>query len=135
MIVDVRDDALCHVRMLESVHVQNGERYIAWSTETANVEEVAELVGNVCPTAEIQVRPMGTTSNPTQGGAPDPAQEAALRRIWTNCDLRNDRIVAATGVTFRPIAESVRDCVESLLSVGEVVPDRKPPGYRLTSVY
>ena len=33
MLVDVRDDAECHIRLLESVQVQNGERYIAWSTD------------------------------------------------------------------------------------------------------
>ena len=48
-----RDDALCHVRLLESVHVGNGERYIAWSTETATVEEIEQLVGSVVPEAGI----------------------------------------------------------------------------------
>ena len=33
MTVDVRDDAACNVALLESVDVQNGERYIAWSTD------------------------------------------------------------------------------------------------------
>ena len=32
--VDVRDDAACHVGLLESDRVRNGERYIAWSTDT-----------------------------------------------------------------------------------------------------
>ena len=33
-------------------------------------------------------------------------------------------IIAATGVTFRPLEESVRDCVESLMSIGGVEPER-----------
>ena len=33
-------------------------------------------------------------------------------------------IIGATGVTFRPLEESVRDCVESLMSIGGVEPDR-----------
>ena len=33
-------------------------------------------------------------------------------------------MIAATGVTFRPLEESVRDCVESLMSIGEVEPER-----------
>ena len=40
MIVDVRDDADCHIGLLESTEVHNGERYIAWSTETRNVEDI-----------------------------------------------------------------------------------------------
>ena len=34
MTVDVRDDAACHVALLESVKVKTGERYIAWSTDS-----------------------------------------------------------------------------------------------------
>ena len=52
------------------------------------------------------------------------AREAELRAIWAQLDLRNDRVRAATGVEFRPFEESLRDCVESLLSVGEVEPRR-----------
>ena len=50
------------------------------------------------------------------------AREAELRAIWARCDLRNDRVRAVTGVRFRPDAESLRDCVESLLAVGQVQP-------------
>ena len=49
MVVDVRDDAACHVGLLESVSVQNGERYIAWSTDTPKVEEIAGLVSSLLP--------------------------------------------------------------------------------------
>lgn len=49
MVVDVRDDAACHVGLLESVTVKNGERYIAWSTDTPKVEEIAELVSSLLP--------------------------------------------------------------------------------------
>ena len=50
------------------------------------------------------------------------AQETELRAIWAACDLRNDRIRAATGVEFRPFDESLRDCVESLLAIAKVKP-------------
>ena len=43
MTVDVRDDAICHVELLSSVAVKNGERYIAWSTDTVNVEYVKRI--------------------------------------------------------------------------------------------
>ena len=49
MLVDVRDDAECHIRLLESVQVQNGERYIAWSTETRNVEDIAARIDQLLP--------------------------------------------------------------------------------------
>ena len=50
------------------------------------------------------------------------AREEKYRAIWAQCDLRNDRMRAATGVSFRPFDESLRDCVESLLTVAEIKP-------------
>ena len=50
------------------------------------------------------------------------AREAEFRAIWAGCDLRNDRIKAVTGVEFRSLDESIRDCVESLLAVAKVKP-------------
>jgi len=38
------------------------------------------------------------------------------------CDCRNERIQSVTGVEFRPFEESLRDCVESLISIGGVKP-------------
>jgi hypothetical protein len=40
MTVDVRDDAACHVGLLESDRVANGERYLAYSTETRDYEDI-----------------------------------------------------------------------------------------------
>ena len=45
-----------------------------------------------------------------------------MREIWAQCELRNDRIRNAIGIEFRPLDESIRDCVESLLQVAEVKP-------------
>jgi hypothetical protein len=53
------------------------------------------------------------------------AREAELRAIWAGCELRNERMRAATGVEFRDLDTSIRDCVESLLTVGGVVPKRR----------
>ena len=53
------------------------------------------------------------------------AREAEMRAIWAGCDLRNDRIRAVTGLAFRPLDESLRDCVESLLAVAGVQPRRR----------
>ena len=49
-------------------------------------------------------------------------RETKYRAIWAASDLRNDRIRAVTGIEFRPFDESLRDCVESLLSVAKVKP-------------
>ena len=49
MTVDVRDDAECHIRLLENVNVKNGERYIAWSTDTRKVEDVCASIDRLLP--------------------------------------------------------------------------------------
>ena len=121
MTVDVRDDAECHIRLLESVMVENGERYTAWAAEMHNVEDICAGIDRLLPELRHD------TAVPTEVH-PERLQkrEAEFRAIWAGCDLRNDRIRAVTGVTFRPFDESLRDCVESLLSVGGVVPKRRP---------
>ena len=53
------------------------------------------------------------------------AREAEFRAIWARSDPRNDR-ARALGVAFRPLDESIRDCVESLLAVAKVQPKRRP---------
>jgi nucleoside-diphosphate-sugar epimerase len=117
MPVDVRDDAQCHIRLLESVHVQNGERYIAWSTETRNVEDICADIDRLLPE-------LGHDTPEVTDEFPERIQvrEEELRGIWAQCELRNDRIRAVTGVEFRPLDESLRDCVESLLTVAKVEP-------------
>ncbi len=119
MPVDVRDDAESHVRLLESAQVRNGERYIAWSTETRKVEDICAMIPRLLP--ELGFEPPAVTD-------PFPervqAREAELRSIWAGCALRNDRIRAVTGVQFRPFEESLMDCVESLIAIGKVRPRR-----------
>lgn len=120
MTVDVRDDAACHVGLLESVQVKNGERYLACSTERRNVEDVCASIDRLLP--ELQhVAPPVTDPFPDRVKA----REAEFRGIWALTELRNDRIRAVTGVSFRPLDESIRDCVESLLAVAETQPVRR----------
>jgi nucleoside-diphosphate-sugar epimerase len=115
MTVDVRDDAECHVRLLESTEVGNGERYLAWSTDTRNVEDICADIDRLLPE-------LGHDTPRVVDPFPEriQAREAEFRAVWARCDLRNDRIRAATGVAFRPLDESIRDCVESLLSIAKV---------------
>lgn len=117
MTVDVRDDALCHIGLLESAEVWNGERYIAWSTDTRNVEDICADIDRLLPELNHDT-PAVTDPFPER----IQAREAEFRAIWALGDLRNDRIRAVTDVTFRPLDESIRDCVESLLSVAKVRP-------------
>jgi nucleoside-diphosphate-sugar epimerase len=121
MTVDVRDDAECHIRLLESAEVKNGERFIAWSTDARNVEDVCADISRLLPE-------LGHATPQVTDPFPDriKAREAEFRGIWAGCELRNDRIRAVTGVTFRPLDDSIRDCVESLLSIAKVRPVRKP---------
>ena len=55
------------------------------------------------------------------------AREAEFRRIWAGCDLRNERMRAAAGLTFRSLDDSIRDCVESLIAVAGVQVKTKAP--------
>ena len=120
MTVDVRDDALCHIGLLESTEVKNGERYIAWSTDARNVEDICADIDRLLPELRHDT-PTVTDPFPER----IQAREAEFRAIWAQCELRNDRIRAVTGVTFRPLDESIRDCVESLISVAGVRPKVK----------
>jgi bifunctional dihydroflavonol 4-reductase/flavanone 4-reductase len=121
MTVDVRDDADGHIGLLESVAVKNGERYIACSTERRNVEDICASIDRLLP----ELRFAGAK---LVDPFPDriKAREAEMRAIWAGTELRNDRIRAATGVSFRPLDESIRDCVESLIAIAKVEPVRRP---------
>jgi nucleoside-diphosphate-sugar epimerase len=115
MTVDVRDDAECHARLLESTEASNGERYIAWSTDKRNVEDICADIDRLLPELNHATPPV-TDPFPERIRA----RESEFRRIWALGDLRNDRMRAATGVAFRPLDDSLRDCVESLIAVAGV---------------
>lgn len=121
MTVDVRDDADCHIGLLESDKVHNGERYIAWSTDRRDYADMCTSIDRVLPELRHDTGPV---VDATPGRLK--AREAEFRSIWAGTILRNDRVRAATGVTFRPLDDSIRDCVESLMSVAGVEPKRRP---------
>jgi nucleoside-diphosphate-sugar epimerase len=112
MIVDVRDDAACHIGLLESPLVRNGQRFLAWSTDARNAEDICADIDRLLPELHHDA-PAITDSFPERVQV----REAEFRSIWAGCDLRNDRIRAATSVVFRPMDDSIRDCVESLISI------------------
>ena len=127
MTVDVRDDAACHIGLLESAAVQNGERYIAWSTEMRNVEDICADIDRLLPE-------LGHDTPEVTDKFPEriQAREEELRGIWAQCELRNDRIRSVLPISFRPLDDSIRDCVESLLVVAGTRPVLRK-GYRLRS--
>ena len=88
--------------------------------DTRNVEDVCASIDRLLPELNFDAP---TVTDPF----PDhiKAREAALRAIWAGCDLRNDRIKSVTDITFRSLDDSIRDCVESLLAVGDVQPRRR----------
>jgi len=120
MTVDVRDDADCHIGLLESVQVSNGERYIAWSTDQRTVEDICASIDRLLPE-------LGFAGAELIDPFPEriQAREAEMRAIWAGCELRNDRIRAVVPISFRPLDESIRDCVESLVSVAGIEPVRR----------
>lgn len=115
MTVDVRDDAACHIALLESTEVRNGERYIACSTERRDVEDVCASIARLLPELDFAGAEL-TDSHPER----IQARETQMRAIWAGTELRNDRIRAVSDIEFRPLDDSIRDCVESLLTVAGV---------------
>jgi nucleoside-diphosphate-sugar epimerase len=120
MPVDVRDDAACHVGLLESEQVANGERYLAWSTETRNYEDICTSIDRILPELHHDCGPI---VDPTPVRLK--AREQEFREIWAGLELRNDRIKAVVPITFRPLDDSIRDCVESLMAVAGTEPHRR----------
>src|SRR5690606_17910902 len=100
--------------------VSNGERFIAWSTETRNYEDICTSIDRVLPE-------LGHDTGPIVDNAPErwKAREDEFRSIWAGCILRNDRIRQVTPVTFRPLDDSLRDCVESLMAIAGRQPQRR----------
>ena len=122
--VDVRDTCAVQIAILESVMVKNGERYIACNTNKIDVEEVCARIDRLLP--ELGFATPDMTEDLDEGGI---ARRAERRAVYAGTDLRNDR-TRALGIIYRDLNDSLRDMVESLISVGEVNPVLRP-GYSL----
>ncbi len=121
MTVDVRDTAAVHIGLLESLDVVNGERYLAWSTERRDVENICADIDRLLPELGHDT-PLITDPFPER----IQARKEELGSIWAQVELRNDRIRNLLDMDFTPLDVSLRDCVESLLEVGGVEPKLRP---------
>jgi nucleoside-diphosphate-sugar epimerase len=120
MTVDVRDTAEAHVGLLESSKVRNGERYLSVSGDKRNVEDICADIARLLPELNFEV-PAITDPFPER----IQAREAELRGVWAQAELRNERVRDATGMSFRSLDESIRDCVESLIAVAKAPVKRR----------
>ena len=93
---------------------------LAERTCCSQVEALAASVARLLPGFDPSLEPEDTLPPGVQ------AREAEFKALWGAVDMRNDRVVAATGVAFRPFDETLRDCVESLVAVGGVAPRLTP---------
>jgi nucleoside-diphosphate-sugar epimerase len=119
--VDVRDSAECQIGLLTSVFIENGERYIAYSTDKIDVEEVCARIDRLLP--ELGFATPDMTEDLDEAGL---KRSRERRAVYAGTDLRNDRMRAAVGITFRDLNDSLRDMAESLITVGEVTPVQRP---------
>ena len=115
--VDVRDTAECHIGLLRSVMVRNGERYIAYSTEKIDVEAVCARIDRLLP--ELGYATPDLTENLDEAGQ---KRARERRAVYAGTDLRNDRIRSVVPIAFRHLNDSLRDMAESLITVGKVPP-------------
>jgi len=99
-----------------------------WSTDTPRIEDIVKGTARVLPKADIDpARQIVDTNSPEVQ-----KHKSELKQIWSGVQLRNDRIRTATGQTFRPLEQSLRDCVESLITIAERKPRvRSNPGSKL----
>ena len=111
--VDVRDVAEAHIRMLERDGLENGERFIAWSTETRNVEDVCASIDRLLPElgfagATLLIpcpkRSRRARLNFEQSGTAVNCETTVLKPPWV--------------WNFARSTNPIRDCVESLITVG-----------------
>ena len=119
--VDVRDTADCHIGLLDSVNVTNGERYIAYSTDKIDIEEVCARIDQLLP--ELGYATPDLAQNLSEK---DLQRSRERRAVYAGTDLRNDRMRSVVPIAFRDLNDSLRDMAESLISIGEVVPALRP---------
>ncbi|MAI42711.1 MAG: NAD-dependent epimerase/dehydratase family protein [Candidatus Azotimanducaceae bacterium] len=114
--VDVRDTAAVQIAILESVMVQNGERYIAFNGQRIDIEDVCLGINHLLP--ELGYATPNVIEDLDEKGL---ERRARRRGVYASTDLRNDRTLAL-GINYRDLNVSLRDMAESLILIGKVDP-------------
>lgn len=118
LISDVRDIAENEIRLAESPTVLSGSRFILLSGTLVQPAEIGVRIMSLFPkfqcTLPSEVLPM------------EGAKEVVLPSdVWLQFQPRNDKVVAEVGAEFHSFRETLRDMVDSLISVGGVQPSLK----------
>jgi nucleoside-diphosphate-sugar epimerase len=115
--VDVRDTAEGHVLLLENAEVQSGERFLLWSTNKLQIEDLVSMVGGLFPAAGFD-----TTAEVVDKESDDVKKNKAyFTAVWAGVQLRNDG-ARRIGAHFRPFEATLRDTAESLVAICGVQP-------------
>eukprot|EP00930_Biecheleria_cincta_P086378 TRINITY_DN7567_c1_g1_i1.p1 TRINITY_DN7567_c1_g1~~TRINITY_DN7567_c1_g1_i1.p1 ORF type:complete len:731 (-),score=102.31 TRINITY_DN7567_c1_g1_i1:284-2281(-) len=128
-IVDVRDTAEIHVRLLESnisglQADAHGNRFFLCSAESIRVEDLGAAIARLLPEIDLDPEDITCHSNRAQEDLVHSfgLTESEMRKIWMGCQLCNEKVCAALGFAFRPLDVSLLDCVASLMSVAGMRP-------------
>ena len=89
MTVDVRDDAACHVGLLESDRVANGERYLAWSTEMRRYEDIVASIDRILP--ELRHAPGSIVDHSPQRWQAREPSSGASGTVWSCVTIASGR--------------------------------------------
>ena len=118
--VDVRDVAEAHIRIFERLGglVSSGDRYLLTDMTRIHPEDIGKRINDLFP--EYKAADMiglddqgGTTTKPI-----DP--------VWDRVQARNDLSRARLGADlYTPFEVTLRETVESLVTLGGVVPVRR----------
>jgi nucleoside-diphosphate-sugar epimerase len=125
-IVDVRDVADLQIRAMTAPEA-SGERFIAvrqfmWMSEVAGVlrdrlgTAAAKVPSRTVP--NLVVRGMGIF---------DPGIRSIVSQLGQKVELSNEKAETLLGWSPRPVEETIVDCAQSLVAIGDR-PDRRPTG-------
>lgn len=110
LVVDVRDVAEAHLRLLESSTVASGSRYLVVSSDKLYFSDAGRYIQEALP----ELTSVAVTCQPGVLGKLSPVQAELL---WSRLQLRPDAVIAATGMAFRPLLETLRDNVLSVQAI------------------
>lgn len=105
--VDVRDVAEAHVALLESSSLISGSRFLVVSSDKVYFSDMGRYISAALP----ELKGVPTTCGPSFLGKMS-SVDAEL--LWSRVQLRNDAVKKATGMTFRPLLDTLRDNVMSV---------------------